>query len=539
MKSNNSGKVLDCTLRDGGYYNNWDFELPAVEAYLNAMAFAGVDIVELGFRFRDNTGFKGPFAFTTDHFLGQLSIPESLEIGVMINAADLLTADSVVRAVQELFPLPANLTRVSLVRIATHFHEYKQIRPAIKWLNDRGYKVGLNLMQISEQPLDNLATFSSNIADWPLEVLYFADSLGSLTPECVRNIVGRLRAGWPGDIGIHTHDNMGLALSNTLTAIGCGAAWVDATVQGMGRGPGNARVEELLIELNSLDGRPLNLAPLLRLISEWFRPLLTRYKWGTNVFYFLAGKYGIHPTYIQEMLGDKRYSEEDILSVIDHLRDQGGRSFSYSRLSSARQFYVGKPRGTWTPSSVFRGKDILLLGTGPGVSTHRPAIVEFIKKTKPIVVALNAQSILDSSLIDMRIACHPVRLLADASAHSRLPQPLIAPASMLPKGLRSELGPKKLLDFGLGVKDFKFEFNDKYCIAPNALVLSYALATMESGQAGRIYMAGFDGYDAGDERNDEVEAMFDLFSKSVSGNRLVSITPTKYKNLSSISVYAL
>ncbi|MDT9195887.1 MAG: aldolase, partial [Limnospira sp. PMC 1245.20] len=68
-------KLLDCTLRDGGYYNAWDFPRDIVIDYLNAMKAAGVDIVELGFRSLKNQGFKGACAYTTDDFLRSLPLP--------------------------------------------------------------------------------------------------------------------------------------------------------------------------------------------------------------------------------------------------------------------------------------------------------------------------------------------------------------------------------------------------------------------------------------------------------------------------------
>ena len=81
---------VDCTLRDGGYYTNWDFSQSLVEAYLEAMAQLEVSFVELGFRFLSNTGYKGPYAYTSDSFINSLNIPERLRkrIGVMVNASD-------------------------------------------------------------------------------------------------------------------------------------------------------------------------------------------------------------------------------------------------------------------------------------------------------------------------------------------------------------------------------------------------------------------------------------------------------------------
>lgn len=85
-----SSSFLDCTLRDGGYYNAWDFCPELILQYLDAMQAAGVDVVELGFRTLKNQGFQGPCAFTTDEFIRSLTIPGGLTIGVMVNGNELV-----------------------------------------------------------------------------------------------------------------------------------------------------------------------------------------------------------------------------------------------------------------------------------------------------------------------------------------------------------------------------------------------------------------------------------------------------------------
>lgn len=531
--------ILDCTLRDGGYYNAWNFPSDLVADYLAAMKAGRVDVVELGFRFLANRGFKGAYAYTTDEFLNELDIPDGLTIGVMINGADLCTELGVEGALETLFPRPSAETCVRLVRLACHYHELPQAFEASQWLADRGYQVGINLMQISDRSREEIESLGRAASESPVGVLYFADSMGGMTPSDVARVVEWFRGSWSGELGIHTHDNMGLALSNTLRAVEEGVTWLDSTVTGMGRGPGNARTEELLIEAASLTGKAPNLVPLMKLIRQHFGPLKIRHGWGTNPYYFLAGKYGIHPTYIQEMLGDARYDEEDILAVIEHLRTEGGKKFSFDNLSAAQHYYRGTPHGRWSPAEAFEGREVLILGAGDGVRSHRPALESLIRRRRPVVLALNTQSSIDQSLIDYRIACHPVRLLADVDHHIELPQPLITPASMLPESIRADLDRKELLDFGLGLEKDGFEFHDTYCLAPNLLVLSYALAAVTAGRAARVMMAGFDGYAPGDTRNAEMEAMLSAFSRSGAEVQPVSITPTRYKNLSSLSLYAI
>ena len=529
--------ILDCTLRDGGYYNSWDFSQEVVEEYLEAMAAAGVNIVELGLRSIKNSGFKGASAFTTDDFINSLPIPDSLTVGVMVNASELVGDTPQLEVLEALFPVSADESPVDLVRIASHVYEFEGALQAVSWLTDRGYRVGFNLMQIADRTEEEVIKLAQLAKEYPLDALYFADSMGSMKPDDVSKIIGWLRTHWDGALGIHTHDNLNLALSNTLCAISEGVTWVDATVTGMGRGPGNARTEELAIEVAELRGKPTNLVPLMTIIRKYFKPMQIQYGWGSNPYYFLAGKYGIHPSYIQSMMADSRYDEEDLLAVIDYLRNEGGKKFSTATLNNAREFYSTEPQGSWSPQEAFADRDVLLLGAGPGVSRHRNALENYIKANKPVVIAMNTQTGIDAELIDYRIACHPVRLLADVEEHVSLPQPLITPFSMLPEDLQSQLSKKEIKDFGIHVEQDKFAFQKDYCTVPSSLVVCYALAAITSGQANRIWIAGFDGYNADDPRAIEMKKVLRLYKES-SDLPITAITPTTY-NLSTQSIYAM
>lgn len=530
--------LLDCTLRDGGYYNAWDFSPGLIHQYLEAMNSAGVDVVELGFRTLKNQGFQGPCAFTTDDFIRSLIIPAGLAVGVMVNGNELVGEVPQEKVLERLFPNDAVSSPVDLVRIACHVHEFEKALPAVNWLKERGYQVGFNLMQVADRTEEEVKELARIAKAYPMDALYFADSMGSMNPGQAAQIIQWFRSEWKGAMGIHTHDNLGLALSNTLRALDEGVIWIDSTVTGMGRGPGNARTEELAIEIAERRGKSTNMVPLMTLLREHFKPMQTHYGWGTNPYYYLAGKYGIHPTYIQEMLSDSRYSEEDVLAVIEHLRVEGGKKFSLNTLDAARHFYRGEPTGQWSPKERFAGCEVLLLGTGPGVARHREALERYIRDHQPLVLALNTQCAIDAELINLRVACHPVRLLADCEAHTRLPQPLITPYSMLPVDVRDSLADKEVLDFGLNVQVDSFEFAETHCTAPTSLVVAYALAVATCGDASRVLLAGFDGYATDDPRSQEMRQLLEQYHSATGALPMTAITPTRY-GLHSESVYAL
>jgi len=530
---------LDCTLRDGGYYNSWDFEHALVQDYLVAMKAVGVDVVELGFRSTNQKGFKGACAYTPDSFISTLEVPKGVTFCVMINASEILVkSEYSEKILSNLFPENAETSRISLVRIACHTYEFVETLNAFKFLNSKGYRVAFNLMQVSECDSKELILLSKEAMKYPFDVLYFADSLGNMNPEKVQNVIELLRTHWKGELGIHAHDNIGLGLSNTLYALNEGVSWVDSTVTGMGRGAGNVKTELLAIEISQLRGANCNMKPIMALIANSFNPMKDKYGWGTNPFYYLSGINSVHPTYVQEMMADTRYNEDDIIAVIEHLGKKGGNKYSKNILGEARNYYPAKPQGNWSPVKLFEGKEVILIGSGPGASVHKKAIELYIKDSKPLVMALNAQSVIDNDLIDLRIACHPVRLMTDCESLNQLSQPLITPASTLPNHVLDFMSSIELLDYGIGIQDTDHVYENTHCILSNPLVISYALAVASSGKAKRLLLAGFDGYSADDPRRLENDIIFEQHQSVTSAVPILAVTPTLY-HIEATSIYAL
>jgi 4-hydroxy 2-oxovalerate aldolase len=530
---------LDCTLRDGGYYNSWDFDHSIVQDYLFAVSEAGVNVVEIGFRTLNKNGFKGACYYSTDSFISSFQIPNQLGICVMINASEIISDGNYVEEnLKQLFPLKSHDTSIEMVRIASHTYEFLEALKAVKFLKSNGYKVGFNLMQVSESSNKELIFLSKAASKFPIDVLYFADSLGNMDSNSVENVIKLFRNHWKGDLGIHAHDNMGLGLSNSLQAIKNGVAWIDSTVTGMGRGAGNVKSELLAIEMSKLQSKKINIKPMMSLIKNGFKPMKDKYGWGINPFYYLSGMKGVHPTYVQEMISDSRYSEGDIIAVINHLSNEGGKKYSSNSLNQAQNFYSKEPNGTWSPESIFKGKQILLIGSGPSVFNHKKAIELYIKSSKPLVLALNTSSMIDNDLIDMRIACHPVRLMTDCEKLNRLSKPLISPISLLSDYILESLSDIELMDFGIGIEKSTHKYGKVNCVLPTPLVIAYALAVTSSGKAETVFLAGFDGYSADDPRRIENDLVFEQHQANESGVPIVSVTPTLY-HIPSTSIYAL
>ena len=528
--------LIDCTLRDGGYYNKWDFNYSLVNKYLNAVSSAGIDFVEIGFRTLKNNEYLGPLAYCTEDYLRDLKFKNSTKIGVMINSSEIKSDENFYEIMNRLFPVKAPHSKVSLVRIATTLEDLKNAIRAGKWLKNQGYIIGINLMQIATLNINEIKKFASEFKNFKPNVLFFADSTGTLKTENIDSIIKSLRLNWMGDIGIHAHDNMHRALINTLEAHNKGVKWLDSTVNGLGRGPGNTKTEDLVFELKKINDSNIDFLPLIDLIQNDFAVLKEKYKWGSNPFYFLSGKNKIHPTYIQNMLNDNSYRNEDIYASIKELSKQKSNLYEKSKLEKSRNYYSDFVSGSWSPKSVFLDKEVLLIAPGNSINNHKKNIEKFIVKKKPIVIVLNNLETIKEDFVNYRIACHPLRIFTDLSTYKNFSNPLIAPLSSLKKWSENNIEFQDY-DYGLQVKENTFEYHDKFCILPYPLVMAYALATLNAGNSKLIYLAGFDGYKSGDKRSKQVEHIWDLYNRGKNNTQIISLTETAY-NINKGSLYS-
>lgn len=533
---------LDCTLRDGGYYNEWDFPLSIVQDYLYAMADCAVDRVEVGFRSLEVNQYKGFAAYVPDSILTSLDVPGCLSLGVMINTSEIAAGKLEIEShLSQLLPNKSK-EKFSLVRLATHFEELEVALTAAKWLKAEGFEVGLNVMQVSEAPIEHLMETVSSLDERLVDVLYFADSLGSLGPDDVTTMFTSVKDVWRNPLGFHAHDNRGVALANSLAALDAGAEWVDSTISGMGRGAGNTQSELLVGHLEALREVSANTRRLDELISQYFLPLKEKCGWGVNSYYVRAAVSGIHPTFIQELLSNTAYSPLEIDAAIDVLSNAGARRFSKERLNQATSFVelVESPKGYWNQAELFDGRRVLLVGGGSMVSEHSEALSKLAETDDVFVLAANLSEGIPSDLIDAHIACHPLRIISDAERYPTIGKPLIAPQELLPPDTQNALARNgSLLNLGLKVSPSSMMHAEAGLIVlPKAQVLAFSLLACLSGGASEVMLAGFDGYGPVDSRRAEEQRLInDVLGLKFEG-KVSAITPTQY-TLPMSSVYGI
>ena len=384
-------------------------------------------------------------------------------------------------------------------------------------------------MQIPELTIQEIKKTVLQIKNSKADILYFADSLGSLDSKQTSKIIKQIKLNWKGSTGIHTHDNMGKALENSLEAINNSVDWIDCTVTGMGRGPGNTKTEYLILQLKRRNDENKNLVPLLNLIKKYFEPLQEKYKWGSNPFYYFAGLHSIHPSFVQEMLSNDSFTPKDIYFNLKYLRTVGGRKFSNELIAEGKNFYKKVNKGSWIPSELIKKKDVLIIGPGETTITYKQKIIKFILKYKPIVLILNAIKPIPERFIDAHIVCHTLRLLSDFDKYKKFNTSLILPYSSFSNNIKLKIKSKNILNFGLQVKNNKFKFDKNFVVLPNSLAITYALGICTSGESKKIFLAGLDGYNSDSPKKYEVNKLFQNYKLQKKARPLCSITPTSYK----------
>ncbi len=523
-------KLLDCTLRDGGYYNKWDFDSSVVAIYLDSMEKAGVDVVEIGFRSPPKAYFMGPYIFSQDRYLENLPLPKRALIGVMINANEYLEGVMPPKEMIEALFQPAASSLVRLVRIAIEFSQVQKAEVLANTLHNLGYKVGINLMQAQEKTKNEYERVAINIAQWDcVDILYFADSLGCMEPKEVASICSVLSSIWSGDLGIHTHDNKGLALVNSLAALDSGVTWCDATVMGMGRGAGNVSTEALLME-TVYKGLHNGDVQALTKCHPSFTRLKQLYQWGANLQYHFAAINHIHPTFVQSILNDSRYSSDEANNILKYLAQRPSASFSEEALRKAVYVYDDSDieEGGWDATNWLQGKDVLIVGSGPSVAKYKEGIEEYIKQHDLVVLFLNANEQLDSSFADATVVAHEGRALFDAQTYRKLNHPLIMPLNRMRETLGEMLDELNILDYGMSMQQEKFEVGPKGCILAWPLAFAYALSVVTQAASEKVLMVGFDGYEADDLRQQEMNDVLAAYAKLPNNLSLKSLTPTSY-----------
>ena len=286
-------QYLDCTIRDGGYLNDWRFtEEEALECYKSASE-SGYDYFEIGFFSQRKKNDLGRWRFCSDYEASWLVKQFS---GCKISA---------MFSVSENEEIDLKKTKnIDLARVHSRIEnkKNKELHILCRKILDCGMDVSLNLASSDKFDSSTINHVAEEFGNIGLKCIYLADTFGNLNEERTRVkltafIDALSRCGSKTPMGFHAHDNMKNALAKSKVALEVGASMLDSTILGLGRGAGNLRSEFF-----ALDTERVKIEPLLK-FADFFvgRHLEFKYK-KKELLYAIASHFNVHP----ESVGDAK-----------------------------------------------------------------------------------------------------------------------------------------------------------------------------------------------------------------------------------------
>jgi 4-hydroxy 2-oxovalerate aldolase len=327
-------KLLDCTIRDGGYVNDWKFTDEQVRQCYIACSNSGVEYMEIGFRNLKKPDllqkYGKPF-FCEEEYLNEImGNYNGCKIAVMVTI-DAFDINDFVRK---------ELSKISLVRVLMAYHGSKngndnvlditQLENGLVQINELiklGYDISFNIGRIDKISNDQLYKVCKLLSTTNIKYFTMADTYGSVDLDHIEKLIPFVKDLFHNkfnnkniEIGFHAHDNCCNATCKALYSLKFGATMIDGCSLGFGRGSGNAKTELIMIDLN----KNYNTNHDLINIIEFGDNHLINYKECLNnlcynVVYALAAYFGCHVTYAIDIV--EKYNKLEIRDIYNVFKE--------------------------------------------------------------------------------------------------------------------------------------------------------------------------------------------------------------------------
>lgn len=287
-------KIIENTVRDGSYTVNFQLSIEQSNSIVKGLDCLGFEYIEIGHglglgsgrsdhsilaKETDETYIKGARSTAKNSKIGTFFIPTIGSLDDIRMAADL---------------------GIDFIRIGVNIDRYNDMLPAAKLAKELGLWLGLNLMKSYAVKSYEFLKIVKNIDAWGLgDVVYLVDSAGSMTPDEVFKYIDLTREHVITPLGFHGHNNLSLAVANSLSAAKAGAEFVDSSVLGMGRSAGNAQTEVLtyLLSKEGFLDKEFDQYQLYDFAENVIDPLMTS-KQGLNGDAIHVGVSRFHTSYL-------------------------------------------------------------------------------------------------------------------------------------------------------------------------------------------------------------------------------------------------
>jgi 4-hydroxy 2-oxovalerate aldolase len=386
-------KILDCTLRDGGYINDWEFSYKDSKEIIESLVDANINIIECGFVSQSKGNDENSTLFKEIDQVNNIlkEIKKDLsenDFCIMINKGEYKLKD--------LPQYDSEKGFISIIRYAFHKKDWREAISDIEIIQSKGYKVFVQAMvTLSYSDIEILELIEA-INSINVYAMYIVDSFGAMFGDDFRRLhylfEHNLKEGI--QLGYHSHNNLQLAYSNAIDFIQFKNSnreiVIDSSIHGMGRGAGNLTTELLADYLNKKKGSEYKIVPLLESIDKYIEAIYRENYWGYSIAHFLSASFFCHPNYATYLVNKKNLTIVSIQSILSLLTDDEKKNFNKDRIEEL--YYNFKSRKSLKANlneNIFKNREIFILAPGPNSVIQKEKVIAHIQETNPIVIAVN------------------------------------------------------------------------------------------------------------------------------------------------------
>lgn len=385
-------KLLDCTLRDGGYVNDWKFGQRNLISIFERLVDSDVDVIEIGF-LDDRRPFDidrsiMPDTSCVEKIWGGRERRRAMVVGMIDYGT---CAIENIQRCEDCF-----LDGIRVIFKKHFMHEALEFCRQIKEL---GYKVFAQLVSITTYSDEELLELVGLVNDVRPYAVSMVDTYGLMHPEEMLHYYEILdeHVAQEVRIGFHAHNNFQLAYANALAFLekeGRHDILVDGTLYGMGKSAGNAPLELLAMRLNEKFGKQYKIDAMLQGIEESVMEFYAKTPWGYKTFFYLCAKNRCHPNYLTYFQGKQNLSTTKIDELLARIEPED-KKLLYDKLVAEQlyQDYLDDSDPQRNSAGAFReeisGRRILIVGPGKNIRLQDQKVQEFIKKENPYVLSIN------------------------------------------------------------------------------------------------------------------------------------------------------
>lgn len=382
-------RLLDCTLRDGGYINNWNFKDKNIRYILNSLISAGTELIEMGF-LRDCKYQNDRTLYNSVHELKKVLPEKKTKCGYILMA---------LHDKYDIHKLEENDGTVQAIRVTFHNYDIQEGLVFGKEIMEKGYPLyvnPINIMGYNDHQLLSLLEKVNRIKPYGFSIV---DTFGSMTKKELIRIYSLCENNLESDIvlGLHLHENMAqsflLAQSFLEIKSQKRCCVLDASLNGMGRVPGNLCLELIMDYLNRNFGTNYDIDPVLDAIETCISPIKEKEPWGYMAEYFLSAKYNLHRNYAEYLLSKGSLTSRDMNCILKKIDEEKKSTYDELYIEQMYQAYenhvVQDEEDIMNMKKLFKGQNIVVLAPGCSLLYYWTKIEAYMKEKEAVCISLN------------------------------------------------------------------------------------------------------------------------------------------------------